>query len=518
MGHDKMETAGKIKGILSGLSRSSASLTAGFKKLALPVWKVLSYCPLEEIIPSSVLCVSIARGRVDVLSAKRAASRYRILASKALTYSEDAFPSPDETASAVSAAMKEFGISKADAVLLIPKSWVILKPAELPAAVQENLKEVISYEFDRFTPFSSYEALYDYYSESRPDDKAGILLAATKADTTIEYIDKLTAKMVSVRRLDFDISALAALARFASGNDTFIFAEIGPSVCSGGFVQSCLLRSASVVEFASADDNRKAEETENFICNQKKSWAAQIPSVPVLLAFSEGASSIRSAMSTRAKVPFRNLSEFRGRMTGLAGSKLPGHAPAGGAIEYLWPGATGFNLLSKGERDRASRPFLVTTLLLTLLALCLALYLFVPIKTESNRLAAIEKLIAKRKAEVTNIEKIRTEIETLNRKTVLIDNFKHDRPAYIGLIKGLTELIPKTAWLTRVRIVGMQVNIEGYANSATALIQLLEASKYFRNVEFSSPTFRDPQMNMDRFQIKMLVRDAKSEGAAGDKK
>jgi Tfp pilus assembly protein PilN len=85
-------------------------------------------------------------------------------------------------------------------------------------------------------------------------------------------------------------------------------------------------------------------------------------------------------------------------------------------------------------------------------------------------------------------------------------------------VKELTERIPKTAWLTRVRISGSQVNIEGYAASATALVQVLEASRYFRNVEFSSPTFRDPQMGMDRFQIKMEITERKKEAAADEKK
>jgi Tfp pilus assembly protein PilN len=153
-----------------------------------------------------------------------------------------------------------------------------------------------------------------------------------------------------------------------------------------------------------------------------------------------------------------------------------------------------------------------------MLAVALVVYVFVPIQTEGKRLAVIEREIAKRKSEVISIEKTRSELETITKKTALVDNFRHEKPMHIDLMRELTERIPKNAWLTRVRVTGTQLNIEGYAASATALIQMLEASKYFRNVEFSSPTFRDPQMGMDRFQIKMEIRERVKETAANEKK
>ena len=198
--------------------------------------------------------------------------------------------------------------------------------------------------------------------------------------------------------------------------------------------------------------------------------------------------------------------------------KSAGLAPAGGAIEHLLRGAGGFNLLSKGLRDQVKRPFMVTAILSALMAIIWAFYLFMPIQTEGDRLAEIENQINRRKPEVMNIEKIRGESEVLSKKMALVDNFKREKPTTIELTKELTLRIPKNAWLTRVKISGQQVNIEGYAPSATSLIQLLEASRYFRNVEFSSPTFRDAAMNMDRFQIKMEIRAGRSGEAVSEKK
>jgi Tfp pilus assembly protein PilN len=222
-------------------------------------------------------------------------------------------------------------------------------------------------------------------------------------------------------------------------------------------------------------------------------------------------------MSTREKISFRTPADF-GRKPGFSGLKLADAVTAGGVLQYLWPKARGFNLLSRGLRSRQKLPLLLSCLLSALLVGTLAFYLFVPIQSEGKRLAMIESEISKRKSEVMIIEKTRSEIEDINKKTALQDNFRQERPRYIDLARELTERIPKNAWLTRVRIAGSQMNIEGYAVSATALIQILEASKYFRNVEFSSPTFRDAQMNMDRFQIKMEIKERLKEVAADEKK
>jgi hypothetical protein len=76
----------------------------------------------------------------------------------------------------------------------------------------------------------------------------------------------------------------------------------------------------------------------------------------------------------------------------------------------------------------------------------------------------------------------------------------------IDLLKEITLLLPKYAWLARVHITDTNVDIEGYASSSpTAILPKLEASRYFKKVEFASPTFRDVRLNADRFAIKMEI-------------
>jgi general secretion pathway protein L len=80
------------------------------------------------------------------------------------------------------------------------------------------------------------------------------------------------------------------------------------------------------------------------------------------------------------------------------------------------------------------------------------------------------------------------------------------------MLKELTTILPKSAWLTRVRLTDTAVEIEGYAASATELLPKLEESPFFKKVEFASPTFRDARLNSDRFVIKMEIEGTGSPG------
>ena len=116
-----------------------------------------------------------------------------------------------------------------------------------------------------------------------------------------------------------------------------------------------------------------------------------------------------------------------------------------------------------------------------------------------------------RKEDVKKVETLKKDTETLNEEISTINNFKENSPMALNLIRELTAVLPKTAWLTRIRITETAVNIEGYAESATGLLSKLEASKYFKKAEFASPTFRDARQNADRFIIKMEIEGVKKE-------
>ena len=46
-------------------------------------------------------------------------------------------------------------------VLVLPDDQVLRRTVELPLAARENLREVVSFELDRYTPFAAEDVMFD---------------------------------------------------------------------------------------------------------------------------------------------------------------------------------------------------------------------------------------------------------------------------------------------------------------------------------------------------------------------
>ncbi|MDD5711900.1 MAG: PilN domain-containing protein, partial [Smithellaceae bacterium] len=145
---------------------------------------------------------------------------------------------------------------------------------------------------------------------------------------------------------------------------------------------------------------------------------------------------------------------------------------------------------------------------LTILAAGIFL-LTVPLRLEERKIAAVENTLRARRPEVNRILAIQQDLENRKGEVATVEGFKNARPPMITLLKGLTEIIPKNAWITRVKIDEEGVDLEGYAVSASEMLPRLEAARQFRKVEYSSPTVRDARTNMERFTIRMEVAETK---------
>jgi general secretion pathway protein L len=176
----------------------------------------------------------------------------------------------------------------------------------------------------------------------------------------------------------------------------------------------------------------------------------------------------------------------------------------GGVLDSLTPGQERFNLLRKGKRDKVRIPHTLTTVLLLILLAVSILHLFVPLHFQEERLQKIENQINLRKETVKNTEALKRESELLRSEITTIRQFKKSRPAAVQILKEITAILPKNAWLSRIKTNDLSIEIEGYTTgSAAELITKLEGSDHFKKAEFVSPTFRDPKNNSERFVLKM---------------
>ena len=153
----------------------------------------------------------------------------------------------------------------------------------------------------------------------------------------------------------------------------------------------------------------------------------------------------------------------------------------------------------------------LTLLLLAVLVASGLFWMVSPLQIEERKIEIIDQEIAARKDEVKKVEALKKEREGLEKEIAAINAFRTSRPMALNLLRELTRTLPSNVWLSRVRFTESTAEIEGYAASATDILPKLEASRYFKKVEFASPTTRDVRLNADRFIIKMETEELPEE-------
>jgi len=99
---------------------------------------------------------------------------------------------------------------------------------------------------------------------------------------------------------------------------------------------------------------------------------------------------------------------------------------------------------------------------------------------------------------VAAIKKQETEARHLEQQVTTLSADQDRR--IITFLRELTDRIPPDAYLTAFRYRNGRIELDGFANRASELIQLLESSPMFRNVQFTSPTTAG-QGGQERFSI-----------------
>lgn len=487
--------------LISVLSNSAAKL----KTFWHPVQRLLTFSLADDAIaPARNVSVAIDRGFVSVAYGSRFFSRVRVKGIK--TYPlDDRYPTPDGLASSVSMALGNFRVTKSDITLCIPKSWVVIKLADFPSTVKDNLPDVVSYEMDRLTPFTAGEALYDLRILKEQAGRITLLIVAAKAELINPYIEALRESGFNVGRVTMNLSGLGTLCSFSQGTgDTLMFnvreGEYEAGLFSGGVVTTAITGNLSEGDERSQADTIVGE-LELLVEEGKKRGK----SPDVVISLKDSSPLLKEMLKMRMNVPYKILEEY-GKTFGLPSQEIRYEA-VGGVLESLWPAANGLNLLKKGRYEKAKTPLTLSLILVVAVMAIWVLSIFLPMNIEHKRLGEIQREISARKAEIKKIEALKTEIAGVQKEIADIDGFKSGRAMTLDILRELTRVLPKTTWLSRARITGTTVTIEGYAISSTELVPKLEASKYFRKVEFASPTFRDRRMSAERFNIKMEIED-----------
>jgi Tfp pilus assembly protein PilN len=327
------------------------------------------------------------------------------------------------------------------------------------------------------------------------------MIWAARTNLVRPYLEALGKEGIVVKRVTVGLSSLGIMTQYLSKDPSKIFLDHDRYGYQGGLVvEGELVATIGGVfdgEDGAAKTKKVVEDIQSLI---REATVREIE--PTVLVYPDSREPIVSENDLLG-VPIKILKDKELQEKLYAEQTDIPCIAAGGMLGLLWDKANPVNLLGKGLRVAKKTPMAITALLLLIIAGLVSVFMIIPLQREEKILQEIDRQINARKEEVRKVESLKKEIDALSNDIATIRSFKDAKPMTLIILKEQTNVLPKTVWLTRTRITDTAVDIEGYASSATEIISKLEASPYFRKVEFASPTIRDTRLNSDRFVIKM---------------
>jgi hypothetical protein len=490
----------------TALGRAGKSLLSWGKQLRKVLFLSLGH---DALWPQKAIAVVIEKKGFTLLQGVRVFSAIRAGTPRSFQFPEDGYPLPEVVAANIRRALDDSAPGPKEVTLVIPRTWTMARGVALPSTVKENLSQAVAFEFDRLTPIVADQALYDFSPVREEAEKVSFLLTACRKDVVLPYVEALAAQNLKVKGVTTALSSMAFACGYLLDKKDAAFLHILPDGFEGAFLVDGALASAFGGPFNGGGAQEKIDQA---IEAMENAGASDTDGVPPALGVLSSDPSVTPAMLKGALGSAVSLGEINGKgswtKAGISASSL---AAAGSIFASLWVKARGTNLLSQGNRHRERGPIIPTLLFLIAIAAMVVVRGVMPLSIEERRLEGINRQIGLLKPAVRQVEALKKEIEGREKEMAAMEGFKKGHPMTIDLLREVTRVLPKNAWLTRARITEKTVDLEGYAVSPAEILPKFESSPLFKKVEFASPTFRDTRQGTDRFVIKMEIEQAGKE-------
>lgn len=165
-------------------------------------------------------------------------------------------------------------------------------------------------------------------------------------------------------------------------------------------------------------------------------------------------------------------------------------------------GRTGSNFLPRHARLLGTRPspFLLGGLAAAAALLVLGA-MFIPILQAHHNLATLQQMLAVVKQRADDSLRLQKEIDAEIQESDFLAARRRQLPLASEVLYDLTHLLPDDTWISEVEIIGGEVHISGYADSASMTLGLIDQSHRFVSAAFRSPVVQNQQANREQFNI-----------------
>jgi general secretion pathway protein L len=149
-------------------------------------------------------------------------------------------------------------------------------------------------------------------------------------------------------------------------------------------------------------------------------------------------------------------------------------------------------------------------LLLALVVALAAAALLLPLERDGRRLAALEAQAEPARAEAEAAQELRQEISRLLEQRDVLATRHLTHPLVVEVLNEVTRLLPDHSHVEDLTLRGGELQLQGYSAAPGALIEILETSPLFAEVQFRAPVTRDPRLERDRFHLSARIQPRES--------
>ncbi len=405
---------------------------------------------------------------------------------------------------------------KPDTIFLgLPRNTVLLRYIKLPLAVKEHLDNTLKYEVEKYFPLAGDDIYFDFQvvETDTLNNKIKLLIVAVEKKTIDTILENCRQAGICFSGVEISSSALAnALSCDRPAGDDVEFTAVAD--IHSDHIELDILKKDMLIYSRYIDANALEQGTAasrlvhelhkaRLILQRQTNADENLPEGFSLALTGPGANEDlykavkkQGAVDTDSAVALisHNLPQGLETAYGLA---LKGVADVAVDINLApaaflkKPGRAGRNL------------FFVLFLLAIISAVGWSGSFFIKSRVMISRLNAE---IASIKPEFKKVERLQTELEEVEKRLERLNKLRRNNRSMLGIINTLALIIPKTAWIKNIICKNGTVEIEGYADSASEIIPVLEQSPMFRDVKFKSTIVKD-RSGKERFKIGMSLID-----------
>ncbi len=409
-------------------------------------------------------------------------------------------------------------ISKDHVFVSIPREKTVARFIELPAATKENLRKVVEYEIPKYTPFEKEEVTFDFHILKQEAERLhlfAVFVKKSELDYYLSFLNKIGIKPISVQLPSTSALNLFLYHQGSRENEISVLLDVTDSF----FEMNVLQEKGNWRDSFRLPLPLKERESKWLNALKQSGLPPDSFSRTTFYVYGLGADeemiqTLKGGGSLKdvAPPPMNRISLEKGLV-----NPQSIYASVGVPLHGLTKTRMDLNLLPLEMRKKVRRIdkplFFILVFLLLILSLTWGIGIFFQYRNELNELTAEMR---QRRPEVEKIEKLQKQRESMAKEISELDKIRSGEVPKIDILRELTQLLPNTVWIWNLKYNGKEIEISGYADSASDLIPLLDKSPLFEKVEFLAPVTKEKQMRpegekeKERFRIK-----AKPEGRRG---